>query len=313
MPREADESARSVRPPPELEGLFRELNRRAWMSLEQAQQFVDRRVTQYNDTPPTDLGGLAPNQAHLLLSDAWDGTGPLRIAEDLALSDFAEAKALAVVNGQRLLAWLAERGPLALTPAGYLPRRVVAELIERLEWAPGFIPDLREYSRVINELDVHPMHVNRVVLGLAKLLYRRKGRLGVTPLGRRLSDPERGGALAALMFRTHFRVFDLRYGTRGFGGEEFQVLLPLTLWRIARLEAGWHSTQQLSLAVSPPDLARRWGEEVPVPLAVMMRGRIFNALCDYGLLETDLDAWSLNSERFRRTDLFPRFLSWRLR
>jgi len=281
------------------------------MSLGQAQRFVDRRIAQYNATPQPDLGGLSPNQAHLLLSDRWDGTGPLRIAEDLALSDFAQAKALAVVNGQRVLAWLAEHGPIALTPAGYLPRRVVAELIERLEWAPGFIAGVREYCRVINELDVHPLHVNRVVLGLARLLQRRKGRLGVTRSGRELGDPARTGELAARMFRTHFHVFDLRYGTRGFGGEEFQALLPLTLWRLSRLDTEWRSSEDLALAVTPPDVGRRYGTEVPVALGAIMAGRIFHTLCDYGLLETDLDAWSLDSERFRRTGLFGRFLSWR--
>lgn len=284
----------------------------SWKDMAEFQRFLDRRMAQYNRAPQVELGGVSPAQAQALLDDRWDGTGPLRIAEDLPSTAFDGVEALLMVNAQRLLRVVADEGPIRLTPAGNLPRAFVARMLDTLSWYPGFVTDLRDGSRVLNEEDVRPLHITRVVLELARLLRRAGRQVRTTAEGRTLSAPDRAGALAARLFRTYFKALDLRYLTQGIGGEEIQSLFPLILWRLAGLDVGWRTASELTDAVTTPEHRAAW-DELLVPLWNFMQGRVLNPLCDFGLLETDLDGWSLESLRYRRTPLFSRFLSWEFR
>jgi hypothetical protein len=279
--------------------------------MDEMQRFADRRMAEYNDTPQPELGNLSPLQARAVLEDPWDGTGPLRITDDLPFDAFAAAEALGVLNAQRLLTIIADERRVRLTPAGYLPRAFVARMLEMLQWRPGYVEHVREGNRVINEMDVPPLLSARDVLMAARLLKTHRGALQVSRDGRALSVPERVGALAAILFRTWFRYTDIAADDRFRGGEEIQGQLPLVLRRLSQLDEAWRTTEELTDAVILPELRARWKAQAPIGISFLMLLRVFRPLCDFGLLVMDLDSYSLETERFRRTALFPRFLSWR--
>ena len=194
--------------PEGLRAIHRELAARPFKNLAEAQRFFERRVAEYNATPQPELGAVSPVQARAVLSDPWNGTGPLRVSEDLPYEAFAAEDALMVLHAQHLLAFVAREGPIRLTPAGFLPRRIVARLLEELRWRAGYLALLHEMNKVINEADVPPLLDLRDLLTFLRLLRVSRGSLRVTREGRSSCERARTGPLAARLFRAVFRQSD---------------------------------------------------------------------------------------------------------
>jgi hypothetical protein len=296
--------------PEGIRAIYRDLSRMTFATLAEAQRYADWRMAEYNRTPQPELGGLSPLQARALLEDPWDNTGPLRIADDVPLAAFEEHQALLIVNARRLMEVLVAEGPLRLTPAGYLPRTFVMRMLDALQLFPGYRENVLEGAVRLSELDVAPIHLCRTVLELARLLRTAGLHLRITRIGRDLVRPERAGALAARLFRTYFREMDLRYVTRGIGAEDVQYVLPLGLWRLSLLGPRWYGGQELIDTITTPEQRRHWSRFGLEWLWGLLVGRVFSPLCDFGLLEIDLDAFSDASTRYRPTPLLGRMLSW---
>ena len=224
----ADEWAR------ELHDIRRALATVPFPTLEAANVFIQERVAAYNARPQNDLSGLSPAQMAALLAGDWGSRGPLRLVTHLSLAELDGS--IQLVNTRRLLEALVEAGAVRLTPKGNLPRAFVAVLLDRFWWPERYLEDVRAVCKVINEGDVWPLHVTRVVLQLAGLVRRRGGALRATPEGRHLLAEERAGELFALLFRTYFRRLNLAYVTWLDEAPEIQQMVPYALWVVSQLD-----------------------------------------------------------------------------
>jgi hypothetical protein len=73
-----------------------------------------------------------------------------------------------------------------------------------MEW-PGYDKDeLFGLHKVINEPDFLPLHFIRVLTQAAKLFRTYRGKLVMTPLGRKILEGEQHGPLQALLFHVAF-------------------------------------------------------------------------------------------------------------
>jgi hypothetical protein len=237
--------------PPGIRAIQAELAARRWDSLEEVQAFAARRMAEYNATPQAELGGLSPEEMHQLLGGDWQTLGPLRVNEALPLADLSGCPFL--LAARALLAAGAEPGGVKATATGRLTRKAVATLLDATPWPGRAIADIRAVSRVINEEDFWPVHVLRVVLGVGKLLRHRSGAFRTTPHGRALLPEERAGALAAHLFRTFFREFNLAYLSfwPADGEPDDQALVPLFLLRVAALDDTWRQLHELVPLLDP--------------------------------------------------------------
>lgn len=304
------------RRPPGLQEIFDELGDHEFKDLAEAQAFLQRQVARYNETPQAELGGLSPRQAFELLHLDWEGGGVLRLEAGLALDELDGAEIL--VNARRMLAALAEAGGMKATQAGNLNRRAVAQLAALLRWDPKLAEALRTRSRPLNEMDLFPLHVLRVVLGLAGLLRKWKGSFRVTARGRALQSQDRAGELYALLFRTVFRRFNLAYLDRMAGEHrEIQDTVAFALYRLGGLADEWTRTKALAREIVLPDVAA----SVPIDqfgwdrLPWMVETRILRPLGRFGLLELrDVPGKDkyLPDREVRRTALYGSFLRFAL-
>ncbi len=306
----ADEWAR------ELQEIRRALATVPFPTLEAANVFIQERVAGYNARPQNDLSGLSPAQLAAVLADDWESRGPLRLVTGLSLAELDGS--IQLVNTRRLIEALVEAKAVRRTPKGNLPRAFVAVLLDRFRWPERYLEDVRAACKVINEEDVWPLHVTRVVLQLAGLVRRRGGALRVTPAARRLLAEERAGELFALLFRTYFRRLNLAYVTWLDEAPEIQQMVPYALWVVSQLDDQWWLPDELAERLLPPGVHRgvaqrrpKWDGYPLSPTYLAVR-QLVEPFADFGLLETrphevEPPKVSLHHE-FRKTPLCDRFL-----
>ncbi len=283
-------------------------------SLEEAQAFLERAAAAYNQQPQDELGGLSPAQMHDLLQGDWFTAGPLRLNLEIVPDDVRDADLL--VNARIFLTAVQEAGGVKATATGNLPRAFVALMLERLRFPAGYVEEIRRYNKTINEHDAYVLHVLRVILELAKLVRRFRGKFVLRPAGRELLAESQAGTLYVRLFRTVFREFNLAY-LDGGGPESsgLQHTVAFSLYRLSTAAVEWRNPYELAAEVVLPEVYDelvdpRWDDEA----AMRIEARLLRPLEWFGLLERR-DLPSPNSfdrpYEVRKTVLFDRFIRFR--
>lgn len=276
--------------------------------------FGRRPMQQYLDEPTTALGGLTPKQALALFRDGWWGPEPLiRLNTDLGLADFAASRFLK--NVRIFLRLLQETGGASLTVKGNLTRKFVAQILERMEMESEYKEEIYRYNKIINEMDVWPLHILRLVCTLAKLVRKYKKRLVATKLGLSLLAEERAGQLCAKLFDAHFTEFSLAY-LDGLPDEygTVQDFFPYSLFRLSLLDADKeYAISDLPAVLLPPSLVEdldSFNEHVKAEHYI--QHRFLRPLEKFGLLtirRTKEPGDFIEKERYvQKTALFERFI-----
>jgi hypothetical protein len=271
--------------------------------------------TAYNRAPQHDLGGLSPRQVHALISDDWRGTGVVRLNAQLQPRQVAEART--PHNVRVLLDAIEERGRVRATAKGNLPRAFVREMLERFRSSPGTGPDFYATGR-LNEEDYWPLHLARVLAGLAGLIKRRKGEYTLTARGRELRAEARAGELYALLFVTHFRELNLAY-LSPFGPEApgFQHTIAYSLYQFRRRGDRWKTPEEYApVLLLPPvqeELEALGGMNRWTTAAV--HHRLLAPLEGFGLAEVRQvpgKGLRFTPQQYRRASRFDGFIRFRL-
>jgi hypothetical protein len=248
------------------------------------ERWMSDRVEQMNTEPTPLLSGLTPAQAERLYREGLEDGAPLVVSDDLDDADLAGARF--VQNARVVLDALRSAGGTSATKAGNLNRAFVAEMLEQMQWGQGDLEFIRRGNKVINEQDAWDLHLVRVVLEVAKLIRRRKGRFTLTRAGRSMAEPEAIGPLAAHLFRVFFGRFNLAYLDRAPEEPDFQPLVPITLWRVGVEAREWQGMRSLADRVLPPELRKEpAGPLKPDMGALVLRTRLVDPLVGFGLME----------------------------
>jgi hypothetical protein len=131
----------------------------------------------------------------------------------------------AIIRGiERTFAYIADKGPIGLTPSGAFKRVFVEWAAETFDW-PGHRPaDLYAVNKVPNELDFLPLtELHNIMLAL-KIGRHYKKEFGLSPAGR--SFVGRPGKLFGLL--APFYLFRVDHGRHS----RFPDALPLANWDI---------------------------------------------------------------------------------
>jgi hypothetical protein len=145
----------------------------------------------------------------LLRADWESSTGPLNLTSELTAEDLSDAPFY--LNCRVFMQALLDGGGAVSTATGNLNREFVAAIFDRLTLPEHYRQSIKDVCKVINEQDLWPLHLARVVAECAKLVARRNKRFQLTKIGRELLCEERGGELYRLLFIAYFRRFDLHY------------------------------------------------------------------------------------------------------
>jgi hypothetical protein len=283
--------------------------------LDAARAFLERAAAEYNRRPHPDLGGLSPEQMDRLLRGDWFTSGPLRVNSDVPPGDVLDADL--VVNARTFLAAVQQAGGVRATAAGNLPRKFVGEMLERLRFPSGHVREIRKFHKAINEHDVLVVHALRVVLEVAKLIRRARGRFVLRPAARELLPEAKAATLYLRLFRTVFREFSLAYlDTFGPEAPSLQHTVAFSLYRVSVTAREWRDPEQLAKEIVLPEVyAELTNPHWDAAASLSIVQRVLLPLQWFGLLERkDLPPTEPYDRPYevRKTRLFDRLIEFRL-
>lgn len=200
---------------------------------------------------------------------------------------------------------------LTLTATGALSRADVRAIFDAMSW-PGFEKtNALAMNKVLNEADVMPVELTRLIAQTAKLLRKRGKRLLATKFGSGLAEPEAAAELFAKLFETIFWQTNLSYFDRVPLEAWPQNHVGIVLWCLSVAEEDWFLPEDLmrSCTVWEPALVEGHAD---FP-AYAFESRVLRPLSWFGLLEMrmigDPNAPTWQRDRqYRKAALFDRAL-----
>jgi hypothetical protein len=206
-----------------------------------------------------------PGQYWISAATSCCGKNPCRATKQSGIPDLIEADlagSAVTRTARKLLQRAVDGGGLKLTAIGNLSRAVVAEMIEVIEWPDLDKKTLFELNKVINEPDVLPIHIVRLLLQETKLVRKRRDKLLLTRLGNKLLAPEQCGALQALLFHIAFWHVNLGYFDRNPIESWPQNDIGVALWSLSASANDWMPVDRLTRLCTVPTvgvLESAWG------------------------------------------------------
>ena len=234
----------------------------------------------------------------------------IRLEPDLADAEISGSAVTA--NALFLLRRAAETGGLKLTATGNLSRAVVEEMFGIIQ-APDYDKaELLRFQKVINEPDFLPLHFIRILTQTAKLIRTHRGKLVLTPLGRRLLAAERHGPLQAVLFHVAFWHMNLAYFDRYALNSWPLTQVGVILWSLSASAHDWLPRETLTrLCTSPVIDVLEWEWDLG---SSAMVARILRPLVWFGLLESRTEPRSstevVDRRLYRKAPLFDRFVKF---
>jgi hypothetical protein len=187
-------------------------------------------------------------------------------------------------------------------------------MLDRMTWPDGYLEHLHAVHKVINEQDVFPLHIIRIILDLSGLLVLKNGVFSASNKGKQLLREDRAGVLYHALFKAHFQLMNLDYLDRMPSMPGFQDTIPYSLFMLSKIGAGWKRTNDLARELLLPPVKAEM-ENTGFEVHWFLSNRLFRPLQDFGLLEhRDL----LDQQKrpgldlVRKTTLFDSFVSFHL-
>jgi hypothetical protein len=135
---------------------------------------------------------------------------------------------------------------LALTATGNLSRADVRALFDVIDW-PDYDKDMvLAMNKVLNETDVMPIHVARIVAQEGRLIRKRKSRILATKLAKEMIAPGQEAALFRTIFETLFWNIDTAYFDRNPIENWPQDHVGVVLWCLSVSAHDWMQPSELT-------------------------------------------------------------------
>lgn len=253
---------------------------------------------------PDSLNRLLTAEPNSLPKAIWiaadEGGGP---------PELASAPLLATT---RLLVEQAAAGDgLKLTATGNLSRADVRLMFNTLSWPDYDKATVLALSKVLNEADVGPVEITRLVAQEAKLLGRRQGRIRATKLGATLAESPNIFALFRLLFTVLFWRVNLGYFDRMPVEGWPQDHIGIVLWCLSASADQWSRVDDLVAVIPVPDPRFEAYEFDFREFA--MESRVLRPLTWLGLIESRADdahdgLGMVTPRLYRKSPLFDRLL-----
>ncbi|MCD6393666.1 MAG: hypothetical protein J7M40_09170 [Planctomycetes bacterium] len=299
-------------PNPATRILAEELGDQSFENIENANEKLQEVMKARNAAPDAELGGLSPDQVSRLIYLSWDDDGfPLKFNKKLELSE--PKNSVLFANAVICLNTLVElKNENTATAAGNLNRKFVKLIFDRLIIPEDEKKSILEYNKVINETDVFPLHIARVVCQSAGLIHKRKNKFLVPKKYHSLLADERAGELYVLLFNSYFTKFNIGYVDRLPELASIQHTIAYSIHRLGEIADSYTDVKRLSEEILLPSVLKevRGGISKYVKIEWILRSRILEPLIDFGLVECKYKQFKGYSsvDAVRKTQLFDRFI-----
>jgi hypothetical protein len=269
-----------------------------------------------NDSVITWLDGIEPYWTYLdfesycrLRRNPGEDDRALRLASDLTAT---EASSSPIVAALLHLLRMAETQPVSLTSSGCLSRAAVVELARTVDGPAFDLALIRSVTKVLNEQDVWPAELLRVVAVDMRLLRRAGKTLVPTAKARKLLGTGGAGDLAARLFEIVFWRINLGRWDGCPVPSWPQGDIGIIVWAMSHVASDWETPDRLARLTTVPVIGVLEATQDFSGIALELR--ILRMLALFGLLDAELEACSperfLSRRRYRKSPLFDRFLSF---
>lgn len=189
------------------------------MDFQDIQNQINEIVNDQNNQSIPQFEGYSPAEMHSLLQFPF-GSGSRFQLQKLPDKEYEN---IPILNQIKYLAnIISKNGEIKLTQRGFLPVKIVADLIEQ-----GFIYDdiiVRMKIKVYKEMDAMPVHLTRLLMQVSGLVKKKHGKMSMTKAGEKImADNDKLLRTIFEKFATRFNwaYFDLygenQIGQMGFG------------------------------------------------------------------------------------------------
>lgn len=299
-------------PSPVTREIAEELSNHDFEDVEDMNEFLQDMMEKRNSSPDPEMGGLSPEQVGRLLYLQWDQDDfPLKFNRELTLSEIEGSSFFTNVR-LFLKTLVAMEKETTVTAKGNLNRKIVKTIFDNLIIDEKYKVFIRSYNKVMNEDDVFPLHVARIVCESAGLIHKRKNKFLVTKKHQNLLSDEKAGELYNLLFNAYFRKFNIGYLDRLPELNCIQDTVAFSLYRIGEVASDYIKIGDLSNKMLLP--AVKYEVEASLPEYAktdrMLATRIVEPLQGFGLLECNYKKkkWLSELETVKKTELFDKFI-----
>ena len=267
-----------------------------------------------NAAPDPEMGGLSPNQVTRLIYLPWDDAGfPMKLNRHLPYSQLQHATFL--TNARILLGTLLElEHQTTATATGNLNRKLIKSVFDRLVMDEKTRDGILRYNKVLNETDVWPLHITRVVCEAAGLIRRRKNRFHLSKEAKRLLADQNVGQLYYRLFGAHFSEFNLSYLDGLPDLYSVQQTIVYTLYRFAKMAGTFTPLDEFAGGLFLPVVMQEIRTQFPshARLDWLLESRIVRPLRDFGLLECTYKQTKSYAriDEVRKGTLFDEFITF---
>lgn len=269
-----------------------------------------------NDSVITWLGGVEPYWTYLdfesycrLRRSPDEADRAMRLSSDLTAT---EAGSAPIVAALLHLLRMAEAQPVSLTSSGCLSRAAVVELAEIVDGPAFDLSLIRSVTKVLNEQDVWPAEMLRVIAVEMRLLRRAGKTLVPTAKARKLLGMDGAGDLASRLFEIVFWRINLGRWDGCPVPSWPQGDIGIIVWALSHVASDWETPDRLARLTTVPVIGVLEAERDFSGLALELR--ILRMLALFGLLDADSAPQSPERfparRRYRKTPFFDRFLSF---
>lgn len=269
-----------------------------------------------NDSVIRWLGGVEPYWTYLdfqsycrLRRSPDQDDRALRLTSNLTAT---EAGSVPIVAALLHLLHMAEAQPVSLTSRGCLPRAAVVELAAIADGPAFDLSLIRSVTKVLNEQDVWPAELLRVIALDMRLLRRAGKALVPTAKARKLLGTGGAGDLAARLFEIVFWRINLGRWDGCPVPSWPQSDIGIIVWALSHVASVWETPDRLARLATVPVIVVLEAERDFSGLALELR--ILRMLALFGLLDAEPTPQSperfLARRRYRKTPFFDRFLSF---
>jgi len=178
-------------------------------SIEEMQAAGDMIMAQQNQRPQDDFLGLSSEQAHRMLHFPYDTPALFQFPEQLSIEPCAPI--LMLIEG--IAQAIDEKGLLATKARGALPQKLCRALWD--DYSKLHVDEIFASVHSVNkEDDFYDLNVARIVMELAGLLRKTKGRFYLTQKYKKIINESGKKGLYPIIFKIYCSEFNWAYGDR---------------------------------------------------------------------------------------------------
>jgi hypothetical protein len=269
-----------------------------------------------NTAPDPEMGGLSPEQVSSLIYLDWDNDNfPLKFDSALKLSDLKHSSFF--TNTTIFLNTLLEmENEKTATATGNLNRKFIKAVFDKLILERDYKETILRYNKVLNEDDVLPLSIIRIVCEGADLIDRKSNKFRVVKKYSNLLSEEKAGQLYHLLFISYFRKFNLSYSDRLPELDCLQQTIAYPIFRIGEICKDYQNLEDLPEAILLPAVLQEVKEEIPNRTYIewLLGSRIIVPCVELGLLECIYNKEEKGvSEivKVRKSKLFDKFIRFK--